>query len=432
MENRGPGGSQENDSKSAETTRWRRGVDAITDWWLEHFGDPEEEDSEEDQPEPARRRRKASRFFGSSVVGKLFGRREAEQAPEDNEAELVPIRTLLPLNIDMLPASEPAYVEMTPEDTLQNRSDEAFRGAEMPTEPEISDEVEPQPELPDEYIESPNPALPQEAPSYHLQPNIETHATAKETAQPPKVANNIGPALVSGIIVDQMSRHRDRKLRKEAEHLRQELETAKKQQKETTFGLSETVHRQERQERQVEELKSQPAEHVVYTETTEVVGVPTERESAPIEFRTETEQGKIAESQSIRQREAKQPEIIRAVGEGLVENMDAQIVLEQTEVAAEHNIPVESYYERRHEAKDEPNKPGVATGFGAVGRTPDHEAINLHQHPFLDGQQTPGGHTRGESDRRFEAVAMYKKAVVSGLVTGAVIIAALVAYLVLG
>lgn len=451
MENKGF--SPAEDDKKDEAV-WHRGLHAISEWWHEHFGTPEEDDDDELEDTPKRRRKIAGRYFAAQVVGRLFGRQdikgesdaEATEETGSDEQNLLPI---VPLGFNMLRSEpEPAFAVLDESVMLEQPpipeqlEDQAtVANAEFPTtetaEPEewqqtVSHTRQETPRASHESTEEASEAAaPTRVVEYgqEYQPN---RAPKEEATQSTRQINAVGPALISGIIVDQMSRHRDRQLRKGAEELRKKLQQSDKQQREmqdqiANIQAKQYSHEQE-QIKRAESTAGQelhiPAERVVVRETVAPTSTRVEAENIP-----ESRPKQVHHTEEAPQPQGKAEVATKNPLEAKVDDPNARLVLEQAEAAAEQDIPLESYYERRHEAKDEPNQHAAhhsrtsGISFGATNPKDQHIVL----------PSTPADTSRSSDMRSKKDIPsdMYKTAVVSGLVTSAVIGACLLVYLLL-
>lgn len=112
--------------------------------------------------------------------------------------------------------------------------------------------------------------------------------------------------------------------------------------------------------------------------------------------------------------------------------MDSRLVLEQTAAAAESGIAVETYYERRHEAKDDQSLiPGPYAGSSHSSDTKSN-IPSLHSdngQSATSNDQIPSHNTAKESVKSGDKG--YKKAVISGFATAVVILGVILAVAVL-
>ena len=102
----------------------------------------------------------------------------------------------------------------------------------------------------------------------------------------------------------------------------------------------------------------------------------------------------------------------------------ARLVLEQAANAAEQNIPIESYYERRHEAKDEQTTahPYVGqTQTEGMGDTP--QANTTLSAPSLEELEKKAMQATTQPPTHTRVPRLYKNAALSGLIAAAVIVA---------
>ncbi len=194
---------------------------------------------------------------------------------------------------------------------------------------------------------------------------IDTPATEtqgrKIESYPPKTSS--GAALLGFVAAETLSRHRDAKIRKEAASLKDHVEKQDKYHTTTEFSLEERVaHNKE----QLEKLRHKRSEV-----EPQIPPRTTERES----LRTSVPNPELARSkvnEVIIERRVPDVQVERSVPGKMSETPEAnqyssgeRLILDQVENAAEHDIAIEAYYERMHEAKDVPT--GTTGSGGGMG-----------------------------------------------------------------
>lgn len=270
-----------------------------------------------------------------------------------------------------------------------------------PLPPEGPLDTPPLPELPDEGGSS--EALP--SPSA-VSGNVINNVTHIETHP-----NNAGPAIVGSVIVDQLSRHRDRKIRKEAQTFKKQVEKQEKAHVQAEAALDKK-HQQlqemiEQQATTQQQEKVAPIEHQPRSQT---------RPSPEASEKTVIETPPIIDNvESLPPQPSLTPELADA---------NAKVVLEQIEAAAERDVAVEGQFERRHEAKDEPTvASGAQYDFSAPPPPAPSSLASADDVHSLHTRSGPKQHHPPEIITPVRSQAQLKQAAFIGVTTAAVIIA---------
>lgn len=219
------------------------------------------------------------------------------------------------------------------------------RGPEATEPPEESPETEPEPVAyggggyasPD-FLQAPRPST--------VERRIDSHKGA----------------AAAFIIADQLSRHRDRKLRREDRAIRRDLGRLDERVKSTQQQKQQVEELQRRVREQAEKLREarMPAPEKVFQkqEVKQPAGTFAASERKPMSPYSTTEQIARREPPAAKPAFEARHEPLIARAEKYVppsyDRLKPEEVLKKVEVAAEKNLPVEIVYERRHEVKDEP------------------------------------------------------------------------------
>ncbi len=229
-----------------------------------------------------------------------------------------------------------------------------------------------------------------------------------------------GAALVGFVAAETLSRSRDRKIRKEAKKLGKEVEANKKEQEAKNTEL-EALQRRQREE--LKSLKSKRKAEVKEKQPE----VPTKHSKEVLSAYETPRVVKQEVAQSTPEKPPKrQPERQEQSAEVKKPEVDIseKLHLEQIEKAAENDIPIESYYERRHEAKDVASTPVSNVAGVGVSSEPVDES-------YVTSQSTVISHDDTAKQASHHANQMYKDAVKQGVTAGlAVIIAAAIILLI--
>jgi len=230
-----------------------------------------------------------------------------------------------------------------------------------------------------------------------------------------------GAALLGAVVANRLSKSRDRKIQAEAKELEKKVEGLQKAEERDAYNIERLRAKSQEQADQLRAKRTTSAEqpqnrpeipivdeqNVIYTSKQ-----PETHNARPYNhpeqsvdsipkpnIRRETEHKDVAERKTT-------PEI-------------DHVVLQQVEQAAEHNIALERYFERRHEVKDVPTNSTGQTGV-SLG------LINQHQL-----QQTSIGSEKRiaqiEQKQREAARTQqaYKQAATQGVVAGIIVLVSL-------
>ncbi len=178
-----------------------------------------------------------------------------------------------------------------------------------------------------------------------------------------------GGAFLAFAGAELLSRGRDRKLRKADAETRRELEDVKAK-LESEKKMAHDLQERSRQER--ERLASKRAGEEVQENRTQnpffaaETARPT-RQNAEAPVEAATVRKIAAEPRPLRREEAMAPskEILPPVPDAVERRAEPATVLKEVEQAAEKNLPLEHYYELRHEVKDATEGNAAAAGAGA-------------------------------------------------------------------
>ncbi len=241
---------------------------------------------------------------------------------------------------------------------------------------------------------------------------------------------SLAPAVVGSLIVDRLSRNRDKKLEAKIDKHIDESDKAKKS---TEISLAEQSERDRQYAmehsadlRSVAEQTPRPKEapepligKILNGEPKREVKTPSQGFEAP----------KTVDMQSVTPFEAQPRNINPTEIESPRTAVDSTIAFNQAEKAAEQNIPLEGYFEKSHEIKDDPTSYRGASTVSSFGDDTKSNAGSL-------GNYTSQTYNRGivppQHSSKSLNTPMYKKAAVSGIITGLVIIGVIVAILVIG
>ena len=265
------------------------------------------------------------------------------------------------------------------------------------------------PEVPRSIEEQTEPAVMPEV-LYERSAEIPTSKPAPEQAVIDRRVG-WGPAILTGLTVDQLSRHRDRKLKREDQRIKREV-----QQLNHNMTVTKNITRQLEQlaqgtNKEMETVKSRTQQFErrlgVIQPAVEQIDANNQAGKAPEKLRHLPE--RPIEYQ------AKLPEISPEV--------TPIVVLQEVETAAERNVPLEASLEKRHEIKDED---AVSQQFGAtsVGKVlADLHQQTTHQHAAFS--QTLQDRTKLSSNLPVNPM-MYKQAAQSGFWAGMAIAVTLI------
>lgn len=234
-----------------------------------------------------------------------------------------------------------------------------------------------------------------------------------------------GVASIGSVLVDQLSRHRDRKLKSDVKKLKQDVKNIKQSSEQEKFmqpnqesqspKIDEEVYKERAMEEQKQPILSKEKE-VIVTLSHETKIKPDAPET-PI-FRTE----KIISSAETSSKPTETTsEMLNSYRKN--EKLAPNVVMEQVEAAAKKDIPIEAVFERRHEVKDDSiNSSGTTTT----------QSVDIQSNNNSSYKSTPWitKTVDRKSELKPKLPPLYSKAVRSGFWTAVVIIAILLTILI--
>jgi hypothetical protein len=288
---------------------------------------------------------------------------------------------------------------------------------ELPDIPVVStDEVLPAHEV--RYLDQQLPSEPSVGESRsdvledkRLQPRYEHTTQGKETIFERNSGG--GAALLGFVAAETLSRSRDKKLRREAEQLRQKVDRQEAEQQFTT----QEIHRvTQRNAHEIKELRNKRTEALQTPQVHETTNL-----TQPIEKAHVTSEKRVEQQKPLTVSSEKETEPLM----GTLSHEDTpekRILQAHVEQAAEKDVALEGYYEKRAEVKDVPTAAPQSIGYGAgvMATTTSVSPSRAHtistNHPQSpEGAAEPGGH-----------VNLYKDSIRQGATVGLAIIAGLV------
>lgn len=259
-----------------------------------------------------------------------------------------------------------------------------------------------------------------------------------EQVQPQTVVERrggAGAALVGFVAAETLSRHRDKKIRKQAKQMDREVKSQAKELESQSYELKELQQRQKEQRAELQHKRAQ--------DTPENIAQPTQRrpEVRPTQEKQPGTQ-KEAQANNPETRPAAKTPIPEKdpVARKTVEYKNSSSIdeekrklegdrvspispeerwhLEQIEQAAEQDVALESYYERRHEAKDVPS----THGGNSTGYTYQHSTDDVSG-PYSNKDAT-NTHVKQSSSQVQQTKDEYKTAAKQGAIAGVAIVIA--------
>lgn len=313
-------------------------------------------------------------------------------------------------NPDSILSPDKPRTTTTPEDTPMPQSES------LPTDGSSAEQAEP---IESAMVEAPSEPQGIDAPADMLPDRDDTIAShgfaqekspsvehVKETVIEQKGGG--GAALLAFVAAETLSRSRDAKIRKEATELKKQVE---KQQE----RMPEVQHMQEHNREQIEQLKNKRAQ------TERVMEVP-------YEMRTSHEKKEVSQSNTEPEKQKSQVELQRVSGpekqnsklETEPKYRAPEVILDRAEKAAESDVALEGYYERRHEAKDVPTASSQqGTGAGSGGGNVHTTSADPHAHiaqQLYNEQQAINNQREG----------LYRRAAKQGVQTGIILLVAFI------
>lgn len=162
-----------------------------------------------------------------------------------------------------------------------------------------------------------------------------------------------GAALLGLLVADKLSRSRDEKLKKGADELRRQVQQVERRQTEDTLTVTTA---QSRNQEQIDQLRQRRTEGVGATPNIQPATEVAYAKKANREPQNSSEARLSAPRPEVRQSkpERRVPAESVAAETGPITEK-SRIVYEQVEKAAEKDVALEGFYERRHEIKDVPS-----------------------------------------------------------------------------
>ncbi len=228
-----------------------------------------------------------------------------------------------------------------------------------------------------------------------------------------------GAALLAVVVANQLSKSRDRKIQAEANQLQKKVERLQRDEQRDAYDierLRSRSHKQAEQLRAKRETRSEKPQNtpeLVYTapSTTEKRPSPALEAKTTLEKADGSPSPQETKGNTVPKTETKHDETPQR------RELDP-VVLEQVEQAAEQNIALERYFERRHEVKDVPsNSLGGQTGLDLGTRTTQSHAQDF-------ATQANQQLTRLEQQQRqsLHAQQSYQKAAKQGVMAGIILL----------
>lgn len=228
--------------------------------------------------------------------------------------------------------------------------------------------------------------------------------------------------LLGAIAANRLSESRDRKVQTEAKRLKKKAEKLQKDQKKDMYEIERLRVRSQKQAlelRQKRESASQHAQNgseVASLNTSQPLETEKPQQFSQTEVKTQTTPEVTQRAQEVKQDSyEKNPEVAQYEIPRRTE-VDP-VVLEQVEQAAEQNIALERYFERRHEVKDVPTNSTGQSGVDLGVRTTSVQAQDF-------ATQTKHQLTRLEEQQRkaLQTQQVYKHAATQGVMAGIILL----------
>jgi len=174
-----------------------------------------------------------------------------------------------------------------------------------------------------------------------------------------------GAALLGFVAAETLSRHRDKKIRKEARQLREQVKKIDSKHQNEELNISTAVAQNREQIAYLRQRREMAEQKPLVRSTPEVTktNVSYEADRRVAEKVIEKHNVYTRESRPVyEQRDSR--EVVQTSKETVEKSRSPSenLILEQVEKAAEHDVALEAYYERMHEAKDVPTNSGTAGG----------------------------------------------------------------------
>lgn len=405
------------------------------------------EEPSEERTEEAAPRETTGAFLFSELFSREADEQQATEASSEELAEVDGDTVVLPAPAET-GVSESIEVDIPRSIEVPDQDVPSLPEVEDLPFPDIGEELDPledldlteearELELADSLDESGGVAT-ERAPGF-----IPPSETSRESLDTPKESEpkrkGLAPALVSFLGANWVSGRRDRKvkeqLRGEAAELHQKQEKAHNALERKQQEL-EKKHRAQQQA--AEQMRARQEEQSLRFETIEeLVQTPEFVPSKPQEalHKTIEQQGRTSmPERAANAKEAQSAETRRSTPEQRRDNTaaetrhDPEVARRQAEIAAELNLPIEKYNEKRHERKDEPSFHTTVTrtrvgglSYGGDSTSPQVDITNSLDVP------TTSKHVSDDAPVTSPQQSDYQQAIVTGVVTALIILAAIIA-----
>lgn len=237
-----------------------------------------------------------------------------------------------------------------------------------------------------------------------------------------------GAALLGAIVANRLSKSRDRKIQAEAKQLEKKVEKLQKAEKRDAYEIerlrvkSQQQAAELRNKRETAPRAPQNKPEMATDTSPNIVSKP---ERAPFEAKTTMQMPEVPQSQAEVRQDYHSPSEVERYEVGRRPELDP-VVLEQVEHAAEQNIALERYFERRHEVKDVPTNNTGQGGADLGGRT-----TQAHVQDFATQANQQLAQLEQQQRMALKTQQAYKKAATQGVVAGIIMLVsfALIAFI---
>lgn len=441
-----PGSDQEKKSRAREErqtsadsffSRWlRRRQLPLTELFPEENkeddeeNEPDEDDDKEKKPKEKKLPRLLQRIFGkiAEVIPSGEPAQEAGKEPEEKVTDNA-LQTTSPNEVEVsLREAPPDQITPAEQDetevSLQNDPSELQRKQKAV----LPNSTPRQPQQLENNLHIPQEIQPQTPDTLPVASENRGSGESSPTPEVRYVPDVRGEKAAAAFFVTEeiLSRYRDRKQKRAI----RSLEKGQKNAQETVKNLS-----QETQEIRINQAQQAEAWRRAFeyqqtppaSEQPRIIEQQTVPEARPIP--PETQPRPIIERVSANEAEKKEaPPIPPPLERMIVPKVKPEAVLHKIEEAAEKNVPLEDYYERRHEVKDTPTQSTAAIlqgmGLSAIAPQPTQPARQavppIYDYGVSPKSQLPAAHPQ-----------MYRQAAKSGFWGAmAILILAAIAYFV--
>lgn len=376
----GVGGEDSQEKAEKKRGRLRRFLfgDSFEESWHQSQagGDYENEHKKETRlsDEPESKERRVESFFERLLsFSGLIRREESKERPEEPVSEQLEEKPDQTLNLDPQPPVNGAE-EVNRENVEP-----------MPAEPERPAEIREKAANPTQQGEtSPKKENNRAEEAMMWQANRSEVRPERERV----VVERAGGGTALGLVVDQLSRRRDRKEKRERQ----------KSIKQVNERLEQLEERQTPNEQLLGELRIPHPEIKI------------------------AQPAKLESLQTILSEKKEQLERVAAIEPA------PEVILEKVVAAAEKNVPIEAVFERRHEVKDKDTarQQAARMAAGAFASQGSYDRGTQKLDAFADDI------SKQNLDSPLSKAALYKKAALSGFWTGLILFAILLAMIILG